>query len=94
MSVISLDHLDTLNFHQFISLLRDTNKTVYVPLLFIASLELAWKIRAVCPAVTRVTKTNVWTELECRYDISQATHGAHILSMTARHKKFSYNVPK
>lgn len=87
--MISLEHLDTLNFNQFISCFRYTNKSVvYVPLLLTASLELAWKIRAVCSTVIRTKITNVWTELECRYDINQAIHVAQIVSMTARHKKF------
>ena len=86
---MSLEHLATLTFHQFISCFRVTNKSVvYVPLLPAASLELAWKIRAVCSTVTRAAVTNVRTELECRYDTSRAIHAAQIISMTAKHKKF------
>lgn len=85
---MSLEHLDALSLHQFISRFRDTSKSVVdVPILLTAPSQIAWKTRAVCSTVTRTKLTNVWTELECRYDINWATHGAQIVNMTARHKK-------
>jgi hypothetical protein len=49
---------------------------VYVPLLATTLPELAGRIRdAVATAILDLLN-NVWTEIEYRYDICRATHGA------------------
>ena len=64
---MSLEHLDALTLHQFISCFRETKKSVVdVPLLLTATSQISWKTRAVCSVVTRTKVTNVGTERECR----------------------------